>query len=336
MIYRSRQSGVAIPDDQKGEGSIMEDVMLFARRWGLCCCLILLLPPWSLAQTQEAGTEAPSAGLGEESSEGPRVSNSSVGYIDPAIPGNIVRLRIDDAFHNRQPSRAEFFYARPGPNGRGLPLPESNADYQDIATYVERVFGHRFSAFVNLPVRFANFKVNDNHSGFADMNAGFKLALLYSENAVGTLQFRTYLPTGNARNGLGNHHVSFEPSFLLYLRLTERLVSENEFRVWVPVGGTPGFQGEMVRYGTGLRYNILQTSNWTLAPVVEVVGWTFLDGIQDETTRNSAAGDTIVNLKSGFRIRFRDRADFYAGYGRALTGEVLYEDIYRVEWRLFY
>ena len=38
--------------------------------------------------------------------------DSSVGYIDTAIPGNVFRLRFDTAYNNNRPNRAEFFYAK--------------------------------------------------------------------------------------------------------------------------------------------------------------------------------------------------------------------------------
>jgi hypothetical protein len=49
-----------------------------------------------------------------------------------------------------------------------------------------------------------------------------------------------------------------------------------------------------------------------------------------------AAGQTILNAKLGVRVKFSDRADLYAGYGRPLTGDRWYENILRVEFRLFF
>ena len=61
------------------------------------------------------------------------------------------------------------------------------------------------------------------------------------------------------------------------------------------------------------------------------------------TAVKDAAGDTIVNAKIGVRLGFGplvgpanlSRSDLYIGYGRALTGDVWYKDILRVEyaWR---
>ena len=49
-------------------------------------------------------------------------SESSVGYVDNAIPTDQVRLRSDAAWRNNAPDRAEYFYARlqrPGDLQRG-------------------------------------------------------------------------------------------------------------------------------------------------------------------------------------------------------------------------
>jgi hypothetical protein len=46
-----------------------------------------------------------------------------------------------------------------------------------------------------------------------------------------------------------------------------------------------------------------------------------------------ASGDTIVNLKVGIRMASSRHDSFYVGYGRALTGDVWYEEIARAEYR---
>jgi len=67
------------------------------------------------------------------------------------------------------------------------------------------------------------------------------------------------------------------------------------------------------------------------------VVWSVLGGKESAgTTIISAAGDTIVNFKVGVRFGLGDRADIYTGYGRPLTGDVWYKDIFRVEFRLFF
>ena len=276
-----------------------------------------------------------------QGTSGPTTSDSRVGYIDNAIPGTLFRLRYDDAFNDRRPTRAEFFYPKSAPQGPGLPEPESRVDFQDISAYLEYAPTERIAAFVELPVRFLNPEINANHAGFSDMNVGFKFAFLRDDESVSTFQFRVYAPTGAASRGLGNHHVSLEPAFLFYQRLTERLTGEAELRAWVPIGGTD-FAGNIIRYGVGVSYDHYKVCNVQFAPVAEFIGWTVLNGKTSvvlpsgDSFAESAAGQTIVNAKLGLRARFGDRADFYSGYGRPLTGDRWYENIFRLEFRLFF
>jgi hypothetical protein len=36
------------------------------------------------------------------------------------------------------------------------------------------------------------------------------------------------------------------------------------------------------------------------------------------------------------RFQFKELGDIYAGYGRPLTGDRWYENVIRLEWRLFF
>jgi hypothetical protein len=278
-------------------------------------------------------------GISAQGTSGPTVSNSSVGYIDSAIIANQLRLRFDAAYDDIRPSRAEFFYAQGRPLGPGVPLPERRVDFQDLSTYLELAGGQRWSGFVEAPVRFLNPEVNANTAGLADMNAGFKLALVQSCDTVATFQLRTYLPTGAASRGLGTHHVSLEPALLLNQRLAGSWLLEAELRYWAPIGGSD-FAGDVIRYGLGLSYGDRRPDDFWFTPVVELVGWTVLSGKEQIVppaapfTVLDAAGDTIVNAKFGLRAGLGHRADFYAGYGRALTGSTWYKDILRLEFRL--
>jgi hypothetical protein len=274
-----------------------------------------------------------------QGTSGPTVRDSNVGYIDPAIPGNVFRFRVDAANDDDVPSRAEFFYAKSGPAGPGLPRPEPRVNYQDLSSYLEVQAANGLSLFVEAPYRFLQPEVNPKADGFSDMNTGFKYAFVSGPDLVATFQLRTYVPTGDARRGLGNDHVSLEPAFLLFAPLTERLRFEGELRDWVPVGGTD-FAGNVLRYAVGFDYEAVRTETCRLSPVVELVGWTVLGGKESivfptgAVDVEDAAGDTIVNVKLGARLHFGQRSDVYAGYGRPLTGDVWYKDTVRVEYRL--
>src|SRR5262249_49342513 len=206
--------------------------------------------------------------------------------------------RYDAAYNSNRPNRAEFFYAKGFPGGPGVPLPETSVDYQDLSAYLEVAACERFSAFVELPVRFLNPEINRDTAGLADMYAGFKYAFWQSDCRMATFQLRTYTPTGAASQGLGTRHVSLEPALLVFLPFGERLTFEGELRYWIPIGGTD-FAGDVIRYGVGLSYAVFQNCNWRVAPVAEFVGWTALGGKETVPPGfvEDAAGDTIVNVK---------------------------------------
>jgi hypothetical protein len=262
---------------------------------------------------------------------------SAPGYIDFAMPMNQIRLRYDSAYNNNRPDRAEYFYAKCGCFGGDAPgpiLPERSVDFQEGSLYIELAPTERFSVFVDLPFRSINPEVNENASGFSDLRFGFKYAFIYDECQILTFQLRGYVPTGDARQGLGTDHVSLEPALLYTRRLSDTLTLYGEFGEWLPIGGTD-FQGNILIYGAGLGYTAYDSGSFRVTPLAEMVGWTVLSG--QELNPNvggavAAGGDTIINGKLGVRAG-GPRQDFYLGYGRALTGEVWYEEIVRFEYR---
>lgn len=267
-------------------------------------------------------------------------ASSAVGYIDPALPISQIRLRADAAYDNNRPERAEFFYM----NG-GLPGPEPRVDFQEVRSYIEYAATPRLSGFIEVPVRFLNPTLNANHWGLSDIDFGAKYAARYSDTQIVTGQLRVYTPSGNPTIGLGTGHATIEPGILAYQRVTERLNLEGEFKAWVPIGGS-SFAGNVIRAGVGTSYQVYGSERIRVLPVAEFVGWTVLNG-QDTSfpaTNVNAAGQTIVNAKVGVRTMLgkpvgnglMSRADVYAGYGRALTGDVWYKDIMRFELRVRY
>jgi hypothetical protein len=283
-----------------------------------------------------------------------QVADSNSGYVDSALIGDLFRFRYDSAYDDNRPERAEFLYPKGSyfhnpnmipspslvdPHAPGPRLVETSVDYHDLSAYLELAAGERLSGFVELPVRFLDPEQNAHTRGFADMNAGFKLALLSDADQVLTFQFRTYIPTGDAAQGLGTNHVSLEPALLLYQRLSERLTFEGELRDWIPIGGTD-FEGNVARYGVSLSYLALERQKLRVVPVLEFVGWTVLGGKEEAVatpltwTVEDATGDTIVNAKLGLRLKSANCGDLYMGYGRALTGAVWYKDMVRLEYRL--
>ena len=227
----------------------------------------------------------------------------------------------------------------PGPGD----FPETNVDYRELELAYEFALSEgRFSLFAELPVRIVELRDNAfSSTGISDLRVGAKLAMVASENSYLTFQFRAYLPTGEPLNGLGTDHASLEPGLLLFRRLTDRLTLGGELKYWHPTSGSIGlappdeFSGDILRYGVGLAYDLTTSPRFQLTPVVEVVGWRVLDGF---TTGDGGAGagradSDIVNLKVGARIR-TGRDSVYFGYGFALTQDIWYDDVFRLEYRL--
>lgn len=282
-------------------------------------------------------------------------ASSNVGYIDTSYVGDMFRLRFDSATGNNLPDRAEFFYAKCGcfrvagldPNAPGPALSETNVDFQTLEADVQLALTESLAVFGELPVRLLNPEQNDNTGGLGDVQGGFKYALQNTPEQTLTFQLRGYVPSGDADRGLGTHHFSIEPALLLRRWLSERATFEGEVRDWIPIGGssaegtgvtsTSSFAGNILRYGAGVGYNFIDRESWRLTPVAEFVGWTIFDGIASPAVGPpKAINETIWNAKFGVRLSLDSRGSFYAGYGRALSNEVWYEEIVRVEYRLMF
>jgi hypothetical protein len=232
-----------------------------------------------------------------------------------------------------QPQLYQYTFA-----GRGLPEVESRVDSQVGSAYVEWAPLPRLSTFVEMTVVGLNPEINSNTSGIGDTNAGFKYAFLLQDTRVASFQFRTYIPTGEPTRGLGTGHVSLEPALLFNQQVGARGALFGELRDWIPIGGS-NRAGNVLRYGLGGAWKVIDTPNWWLAPAVEFVGWSVLSGEEtifvapDIFDVRSARGDTIINGKVGLRLGLGARNQFSVSYGHALTSEAWYRDIFRLEYR---
>lgn len=311
-----------------------------------CLCLVLVSEP-SVAQegplaARTAGAAERRAAMAEaeaDEEDGPLVADSTVGYIDNPIVGNQFRFRYDSNYNARQPARAEYLWPVGGKRGPG-PGPDTSVDYQDLAAYTELEVADGWSLFGEVPVRFANPEIQDNTAGLGDSNFGFRHAFGVTADSVQTFQFRVYVPTGDGDRGLGTDHVSLEPGLLWYEQLAPRLTGFAELKDWIAIDGSEGFAGNVLRYGVGASYVLLEECRHrNVSAVTEFVGWTVLDGGSAITTPGpvtrfvDAAGDTIVNAKVGLRWRISVDTDVYGGYGRGLTGDTHYSDMLRLELR---
>ena len=317
----------------------------------------------------------------------PRLDSSNTGYIDNAVVASQVRVRFDSAFNADRPDRAEFLYGKcicwdqvDGQRTADAPGVALDLDYHELSTLVEVALGERWSLFTQVPVRsmglyFLDFvadpvngapAVTDFSPALGDIQVGFKRALRIRDNDYLTFKLAAYLPTGDAREGMGTGHASVEPALLYLNRLGGGpWTLETELRLWVPLSGSADpvtgleldgipddevpfrsfktgigtedpidnddFAGEIVRFGVGLSRH-----GRTVDPVVEIVGWRILGGyatVPDFPFFEDVSGTTIANLKVGLRLSTASTGSLYLGYGLALTDDIWYDDIIRLEFR---
>jgi len=276
------------------------------------------------------------------------------------------------------------------PKATGSQIISNAVDDKLLSATMEYAFSQRLSVFVDVPFQFVHFGPNiedgpadqtkaeqtqfpesevrnakSDPDGMGDVQFGFKYAFVAEPDwRYLTFQFRTYVPSGDSGLGLGTGHVSVEPGLLAFQRLTDQLVIQGEFTDWIPISAGQG-AGNVITYGGGIGYDVIQRPNLRVTPVVEVVGWTCLGGTEgfDGTVPGTpvpavptgvqsinvngtyvppdhgfmeANGDTIVNAKFGVWTYFGQNSDVYAGYGRSLTGDRWYRDIYSLEYRLHF
>jgi hypothetical protein len=327
--------------------------------WGQPPCVSppLIIPPPGATQqppTQQPPTQEPTTppqpqpapevgagfgGPGGGAGLGGAVAVGPGGYIDPAVPATLFRLRFDAAYDDNRPDRAEFFYAKCGctgaPDAKGPPKTEVKVDYQELRAYFELAPTERLSGFIEAPYRWINPVENDNANGFSDLNFGFKYAVVRTDNSVLTPYLRVVTPTGDPFKGLGQNNWRLEPGVLWQVGLMDRFTVFGQVFDSIPVSPESDFAGQVLMYGVGVGYTLGRADGLRVQPLLEVVGWTVLSGkeLTDAGVVLEASGDTIVNAKVGARVYFGGHSDLYLGYGRALTGDVWYKDIARVEYR---
>ncbi len=309
------------------------------------------------AQAAAAETGAVQAG---NSSSGPRRRPSMVGYIDNATIGSKVRIRFDSGSGVQGGDRAEFFYAKCGCY-RGLPIgnaaydPDApgpgpgvltDANYTQFNVNAEYALNGRFSLVADLPMRSLKPQAFvpgtgsfGNTSGLSDIKGGVKLSLSSDSNSQITLQALASAPSGDAAKGLGTNRWSVEPAILYSTMVGDLLGFEAQFGSVIPLDGSKGvptsspdkFSGSVIYYGFGPSLDIYSSGTTRLAPVVELVGWHIVDGYST-FDNGPAKGTDIVNLKLGARLAFGS-GSIYAGWGKALTDAVWYDELLRVEFR---
>ena len=293
----------------------------------------------------------------------PRRRGSMVGYLEDAVIGTKLRVRMERGTGNNSPDRAEFFYAKcgcyqtlppsdvnfdpdaPGPREGAA----SNLDFRQAFVQGEFAASDRVSVFAELPIRWiqpVEFLPGtgggfEDQGGIGDVRAGVKLALASTLSQVVTLQLKAFVPTGDSEKGLGTNHASLEPALVMYHRASDRVAIESQAGLWLPFSGSAGlptssedqFAGPVLFYGIGPSVEIYRRESVRFGPVLELIGWRVLGGFQTTPVLGEANGTNIINLKVGARLSWNDADSIYGGWGRSLTDQRWYEDLLRFEYR---
>jgi hypothetical protein len=283
-------------------------------------------------------------------------------FVDHARPITHMRLRADWAFDFQFPDRAEYFWAREranqvldngqpcprpsNPKGPDCPNGERSVDYREFNAYFETAVD-RFGLFVEIPYRRVEADLCPcDYSGFADMKVGTKTVLLDCELLLWSFQFKTYIPIGVATKGLGNSHVSLEPSFLWTVRLSPTTYLEAQAAYWIPIAADQYYAGDIFHYHTSLNQLLWEPSpDFQLVGTWELNGWSVLDGAYTDpgvlapgTTRPLAvdARTHMLSTGVGLRLYVCEKIDFGFGTAFAITDEHFEDQIYRAEFRWRY
>ena len=288
-------------------------------------------------------------------------------FIDYARPKNVTRLRYDYMPDLQFPDRAEYWWPEARYNLKGQPQGKGPKPPQlvnqrtgkiirgwsslnmNIGSFYTEAAADRASFFVEIPYEAFNAYPNApvgtpgdplrHAAGFSDMNIGTKAVLLDCELLLLTFQFRTYFPTGNFGQGLGNGHVSLEPSLLAAVKLGPESYLQVQIAEWIPIGGDPNYAGSILKSGFSFNRVLYRlTPNSPLIGTFEMDGWSFQDGLYTNpvTGPTKASNETYFNIGPGLRMSICDRIDF----GMAATWPVSFHywanPSLRFEFRVLY
>ncbi len=256
-------------------------------------------------------------------------------FQDSPRPVTQTRLRWDNAMDYRFPDTAEFFQAQDNVKGPKFVTP--SLKYNELTLYQE-VAAKGFSMFVEVPYLSIDPATGPSSAGMGDMNMGVKTVLLDRELLLVSMQFKTYLPTGNFTVGVGNGHVSLEPSILAALKICPGTYLQTEIAEWFPLGGTGGFAGSVFHFHASLNQNLCHWGDCVnVVGVLEVNGYSYNGAFTDDSGNvMGMTGSTFANAGPGIRVQLCDKVDigFAADFGFGnLHGP---GQIYRTELRIRY
>jgi hypothetical protein len=261
-------------------------------------------------------------------------------FVEAVRPVTQQRLRWDAGLQMVFPDRAEYFWARADGSGKG---PSANAPWQgvrsltyhDLSLYTETSSG-KFSMFVNQPYRSVYPSDTGHGAGLSALDLGTKTLVFDCELLQIAFQFRTYMPMGNTTKGLGNGHVSLEPSLIVGLRLSPDSYLQGQVAEWIPLGGDADYAGAILHYHASVNHVWFRMlPDVPLIATCELNGWSFQDGAYTDPLlgTRSASGETYLSMGPGLRLSICDTVDFGVGTAFALTKDHFAEQLIRSEFR---
>jgi hypothetical protein len=244
-----------------------------------------------------------------------------VGYIEDATIESYVRVRFDAGFTTTFQTARVLLRAvccNSASARAGLAWSGRSRDRPQVPQLIidgQYAVTPRVAVFAAIPLRFVQPQTFlgqtlphtfESSSGFSDIRAGAKAAVVSTGDTVLTAQVQGYFQSGDAKKGLGTDHASLEATLLLNQTLSDRVAIESQFGDWHPFGGSSAggvsYSGDVLFYGIGPSFELVKNSQLAFAPVIELVGWHVLGGqAQPAGTVVPADGTNIVNLKFGAR-----------------------------------
>lgn len=262
-------------------------------------------------------------------------------FTEAPRPISQTRFRYDSGQFVRFLDRAEYFWARADGNGKGPPptaplLGPLFLRYNDLVMVAE---GGTGALTVLAETRYRSLQADPfgHAAGFTDTTIGTKTLLYDCELLQLAMLFRTYIPSGNFRKGLGTGHVSLEPGLLLGVKLSPTTYLQTQLSEWIPLGGDQNYQGSVLALNWSVNQEI-----YRLTPDVPIIATfegntlSFQDGQYTDpfTGPSKASGVTYVSLGGGMRLFVCDRIDMGVGALFAVTGQYLARQQYRAEFRV--
>jgi hypothetical protein len=262
-------------------------------------------------------------------------------FVDSARPQTQQRVRWDCGLNLLFPDRSEFFWARADGSGKGPP-PVAPAKaplrirYDELSLYTEAGTGAAGITF-EMPYRAVDPDPGVRAAGFGDMTIGTKALLFDCELLQITMMFKTYMPAGNFRKGLGVGHVSLEPSLVIGLKLACDTYVQGQVAEWIPLGGDSDYQGAILHYHVSLNQVLFRVlPDVPLIGTLELNGWMFQDGAYTDPLLGpfqKSSGEMYVMPAVGIRLFVCDKIDFGFAAAFAVTERHFADQLYRTELR---